>query len=80
VRGQARPVGLNDRVAAVRGHGIDPDAALIAQNHHPTQDQPVERHLIPSDKLQLFAVPRIAVLIGTWQRPGTIAQLCRGRP
>jgi hypothetical protein len=41
--------------------------------------QPFEAHdPIPDDKLALFELPRLWLLVGTWQGPGTIAELRRG--
>jgi hypothetical protein len=62
------------------------NAAFLAQQPQPVNicdhlaEQPAERHLIPDDKLALFLVPRVAMLAGRWQGPGTIAQQRRWRP
>jgi len=38
---------------------------------------PLERHDIPHDKLVLFEVAPVRRLVGTWQGPGSIAELSR---
>jgi hypothetical protein len=40
---------------------------------------PIERHLIPDDKLALFEAPPVTRLVGTWQGPGRIIEM-RQRP
>jgi hypothetical protein len=50
--------------------------AICDQNQKPR-----EIHEPPADdKLVLFALPRVTLLEGRWQGPGTIAQLRCGRP
>jgi hypothetical protein len=57
------------------------DAAQDSRILGRSQACPVERHdPLPDEKLTLFGVPQAHRLVGTWQGPGTIAQLRRARP
>jgi hypothetical protein len=69
------------RGAAPGAAVISLDETIAAKNSvNPVTGQgcPVERHdPLPTDKLIWHAVPRLQLLVGTWQGPGSIAQLRR---
>jgi hypothetical protein len=66
-------------------------AGSITEHHRELKDScrravaqglpPLERHIIPDDKRILFAVAPVHRLVGTWQGPGSIAEMRqRARP
>jgi hypothetical protein len=72
LRGAADPMGSRD-------------AALYTPQPQPVNicdhlaEQPVERHLVPDDKVIWFALAPVHLLRGRWQGPGSISQMRRWR-
>jgi hypothetical protein len=56
------------------------NAAVSSPPAASRQLSPLERHVVPDDKLVLFELAPVHRLAGTWQGPGTLAQLRREAP
>jgi hypothetical protein len=68
--GLATPAAASLRSSSAASHSVPAACAqaLPPREHHDP---------VADDKLALFALPQVHRLVGTWQGPGTIAELSR---